>query len=86
MSKLYPKDAYVTVASQVMWSSLEGALTPYRVVYLAVATDELKSKNIRGKYYHPQATEIDHPYANDEVLQDNVWNLCEVLVKDFLHE
>ena len=77
------KDAYVTVASQVMWSSLEGALTE---LYLAVATDELKSKNIRGKYYHPQATEIDHPYANDEVLQDNVWNLCEVLVKDFLHE
>jgi len=75
------KNAIHYVSSQVMWSSEEGALTE---LYLGVATEDIKSNNIRGKYYHPQAVEIDHPHAYDEVLQNNVWNLCEELVKDYL--
>lgn len=66
------KNAIHYFSSQVMWS------------YLGVATDDIKSNNIRGKYYQPQAVEIDHQHAYDEVLQDNVWNLCEELVKEYL--
>ena len=75
------KNAIYHASRQVMWSSEEGALTE---LYLGVATEDLKSNNTRGKYFHPQAVEIDHPHAYDEVLQDNVWNLCEELVKDYL--
>ena len=53
-------------------------------LYLGVATEDIKSNNVRGKYFHPQAVEINHQHAYDEVLQDNVWKLCEQLVKDYL--
>ena len=75
------KNAIHYASSQVMWSSEVGALTE---IYLGVATEDIKSNNIRGTYFHPIAVEIDHPHANNKVLQDNVWNLCEELVKDYL--
>ena len=74
-------DFVIYLISKILWTSEEGALTE---LYLGVATDEIRSKNIRGTYFHPVAYEFEHPYANDEVLQDNVWNLCEDLVKKFL--
>ena len=66
---------------RLLWTSEEGALT---VMYLGVAIDEIREKNIRGRYYHPQSVDYDHPHTGDEILQDNVWNLCEELVKAFL--
>lgn len=66
---------------QLLWSSAEGALTE---IYLGVATDDIKRKNIRGRYYHPQSVDYEHPHASNEVLQENVWKLCEDLVKPFL--
>jgi NAD(P)-dependent dehydrogenase (short-subunit alcohol dehydrogenase family) len=66
---------------QLLWTSTEGALTE---LYLGVAMDEIREKNIRGRYYHPQSHEYNHPHAGDELLQKNVWNFCEELVKPFL--
>lgn len=74
-------DAIVSLEKHLLWTSAEGALT---VLYLGVATDDVRNYNIRGKYYHPQSIEYNHPYASDEQLQENVWNLCEELVKNFL--
>ena len=66
---------------KLLWSSDEGALTN---LYLGVAIDEIRDMDIRGKYYHPQSKEYDHPYAGDRVLQENVWHLCEESVEAFL--
>ena len=77
----FVKDAIYYLESQLLWKSAEGALTE---LYLGVATDEIRKNNIRGKYFHPQSVEVDHPYAKNETLQENVWNLCEELVKDFI--
>lgn len=66
---------------QLLWSSDEGALTN---LYLGVATDDIRNRDICGKYYHPQSIEYDHPYAGDRVLQENVWHLCEESVEAFL--
>ncbi|KAL7520385.1 hypothetical protein ACHAWX_005112 [Stephanocyclus meneghinianus] len=74
-------DAIVSLEKRLLWTSAEGALT---VLYLGVATDDIRNYNLRGKYYHPQSIEYNHPYASDEQLQENVWNLCEELVKNFL--
>ena len=74
-------DIAVYLMEHLLWTSAEGALTE---LYLGVAIDDIRSKNIRGKYYHPQAIEYDHPFAEEEELQENTWNLCEGLVKDYL--
>lgn len=66
---------------QLLWTSAEGALTE---LFLGVATDKIEEENIRGKYYHPQSIDYDHPHAVDEELLENVWSLCEMLVKPFL--
>jgi len=66
---------------RTLWTAEEGALTG---LYLGVATDEIRSNKLRGKYFHPQAVEFDHPHAKDEELQENVWRLCEELVESFL--
>eukprot|EP00804_Cyclotella_cryptica_P008541 CCRYP_007535-RD/>CCRYP_007535-RD protein AED:0.31 eAED:0.31 QI:318/1/1/1/0.5/0.2/5/725/387 len=78
---LFVVDAIVSLEKRLLWTSEEGALT---VLYLGTATDDIRSKNMRGRYYHPQSIEYDHPHAADEQLQDDVWNLCEELVKKFL--
>lgn len=66
---------------QLLWTSAEGALTE---LFLGVATDKIKEDDIRGQYYHPQSIVYDHPHAVDEELQENVWRLCEQLVKPYL--
>jgi len=65
----------------VMWTAEEGALTQ---LYLGVATDELVAKNIRGKYYHPQAQEVVNPLSLDEKLQKELWEFSDTLVAKFL--
>ena len=68
------------VKNKLLWSSLEGALTE---LYLGVAVDQLKAKNIRGKYFHPQSVEVVNPLALDEKLQDDMWSFCDELVSPF---
>lgn len=65
----------------VMWTAAEGALT---MLYLGVATDELVSKNVRGKLFFPQSKEVVNPLSLDEDLQQRLWDFSESLVKDFL--
>lgn len=74
-------DIINVLEESLLWSSEEGALTE---LYLGVAEIDLRRKDIRGKYYHPQSVEVEHPHAGDEQLQENVWTLCEALVKEFL--
>ena len=64
-----------------MWTEEDGALTQ---LYLGVATKELMEKDIRGKYFHPQAQEVVNPLSLDEKLQKDVWDFSEELVSDFL--
>jgi len=70
----------IWVEKRLTWTAEEGALT---LLYLGVATDEIGEKNIRGKYFHPQAVEVVNPNSLDEKLQDEFWSFCEELVKDF---
>jgi NAD(P)-dependent dehydrogenase (short-subunit alcohol dehydrogenase family) len=77
----YFSNAVAYLEEQLLWTSAEGALTE---IYLGVAVDDIREKNIRGEYYHPQSTCYAHPHAGDAVLQENVWNLCEELVHAFL--
>jgi len=64
-----------------MWSSADGALT---LLYLGVQTDELNSKNIRGKYFHPQTQEVVNEYALVEKDQDDLWKFCDELVSEYV--
>ena len=73
--------AFKVLREKAMWKPEEGALT---LLYLGVATEVLKEKNIRGKYFHPQSVEVINPMSLDEVLQDKLWSFCEDLVKDFV--
>jgi len=70
-----------TLVNNVCWSSEEGALTE---LYLGVATDELREKQVRGRYFHPQSIEVTNSHAENVELQENVWQLCEGLVEKFL--
>ena len=70
-----------TLVNSVCWTSEEGALTE---LFLGVATDEIREKQLRGRYFHPQSKEVTHSYAENVELQDNVWDLCEGLVEKFL--
>jgi NAD(P)-dependent dehydrogenase (short-subunit alcohol dehydrogenase family) len=74
-------DFYTFLVSSLVWTSEEAALTE---LYLGVATDEIQEKQLRGKYFHPQSVEVINPYAENEELQENVWQLCEGLVEKFL--
>jgi len=69
------------IRSNVFWTAEEGALT---MLYLGVATDQLVAKDIRGKYYHPQAQEVVNPLAMDENLQREMWIFADQLVSSFL--
>lgn len=69
------------VEKRLIWSVDEGALT---LLYLGAGTGEIREKDIRGKYFHPQAVEVVNSKAGNESLQDKFWSFCEELVKDFL--
>lgn len=74
-------DLYTKLVSSLVWTSEEGALTE---LYLGVATEDIQEKQLRGKYFHPQSVEVVNPYAENEELQENVWQLFEGLVEKFL--
>lgn len=65
-----------------LWSTREGALTG---LFLGVATDRLKSENIRGRYYHPQSKQVTNELALDERLQDDLWKFSESLVHKYMN-
>jgi len=70
----------------VMWTCEEGALT---LVYLGTAVDDLRQKNVRGRYFHPQSIEVtDHPnvYGDEDktnALQKEMWDFLDDLVAPF---
>merc|ERR1711983_126531 len=73
--------------SWFMWTPEEGSLTP---LYLGTAVEELREKDIRGQYFHPQSRRMeDHvlfPEDNagrTEELQQNLWIFLDELVADF---
>jgi len=82
-----PIEAVMSVVTKLMWTCEEGALT---LVYLGTATEDLQTKNIRGKYFHPISILIeDHPNASDKdpetkILQEKLWIFLDELVADFL--
>jgi len=80
---LFPRfvqDMIFYLRKNVMWTAAEGALT---MLYLGVATDDLRNKNVRGKYFHPQSQEMVNPLSLDTDLQKAVWKFSDELVRDF---
>jgi NAD(P)-dependent dehydrogenase (short-subunit alcohol dehydrogenase family) len=69
------------IRDNVMWTTEEGALTQ---LYLGMATDQLKSKDIRGKFFHPQVQEVVNPLSLDEKLQFDLWEFSNELISKFL--
>lgn len=67
--------------SNILWTSDEGALT---LLYLAANVEELRKKDIRGKYFHPQSVEVVNPFSLDESLQDRLWQFSEELISEFI--
>ena len=61
-----------------MWTPEYGALTE---VYLAAAA-EVREKNTRGRYFHPQALEVIpcRRHAANRTLQKAVWAFTEALI------
>ena len=63
----------------VMWSQKDGALT---MLWLGAAVEDLVAKDVRGKYWHPQAQEvIPQPWAHDVTLQKEVWKFTDALLR-----
>ena len=68
---------------QSMWTPMDASLTP---LYLGVAIDDIQHNNINGKLYSPVAVEVVYPpeISMNEKMQDEVWNFCDELVKEFI--
>jgi len=88
--KAYWPDELKHLQTVIMWlrdnamHSIEsGALTG---VFLGVATDDLKAKNIRGKYFHPQVLEVEpNPqHATNLTLQTNLYKFLDELTEPFV--
>lgn len=76
------------VHQKLMWTPEDAALT---LLYLGTAVEELQQKDIRGQYFHPQATPMDdHELFEDDNarrtkdLQENLWGFLDELVRDFV--
>jgi len=52
------------------------------LLYLGLATDALKSGNVRGQYFHPQATRVDphDKFATDSAFGQAVWEFTDSLI------
>ena len=64
----------------VMWTSLEGALT---MLYLGAASEDLVTNNVRGKYFHPQVQEVipNPKFAQNLQLQKDLWTFSDELIE-----
>ena len=63
-----------------MWDVAEASLTG---LYLGVS-EEVVSRDLRGKYFHPVAQEVANPFAQDEELQAKLWGFLDQLVEGYL--
>ncbi len=83
-SELWP-DALIKfnnyMRKNAMWTPEEGALTQ---LYLGVAVDQLVERDIRGRYFHPQAQEVVNTLSLDEKVQKDLWEFSDELVAKFL--
>lgn len=72
----FPLDWLVKqVQKGFMWTGEDGSLT---MLYLGIATEEIKTQNIRGKYFHPQAVPVrPNDIASDPALGEAVWEFTE---------
>ena len=65
--------------NDLMWDVTEASLTG---LYLGVS-EEVVSRDIRGKYFHPIAQEVTKHLAQDEELQAKLWIFLDQLVDDY---
>jgi hypothetical protein len=84
MGKLVP--AFVMplinkVRREFMWKVDDGALTQ---LFLAADADAIVKRGLRGRYFHPQAQEVQPcaKYALDRTLQKAVWDFTEQLIAE----
>lgn len=68
------------VAKNVFWNQKDGALTQ---IYLGAASKDVKDKNIRGQYFHPQVQRVtpNEKFATDLELQKGLWEFSNELIK-----
>lgn len=72
-------NGFITVLKEgLMWTSDDGALTQ---VFLAASSDVVEN-DIRGKYFHPIATEVTPSPLVTEELQKALWKFSEELVAE----
>jgi hypothetical protein len=65
-----------------LWTPHDGAWTG---LFLGMATERLHADtSIRGQYYHPQFQPVHNRWADNETLQDQLWDFSNELVKEFL--
>ena len=69
------------VQRDLMWSGRDGAHTG---LFLGAQQDYLVRQKIRGNYYHPQGELVTNLMAEDEQLQNDLWEFSQELVRDFL--
>jgi len=67
--------------TRFMWSGEDGALTQ---IWLA-ASQSIKEQQIRGRYFHPQAVEVQphNEFSKDFAMQKGFYQFCEGLVAPF---
>jgi len=78
-----------TIHQTLMWTPEEAALT---LLYLGTVVEDVQQNDIRGQYFHPQATRMDdHVLFQDgdnaqqtKELQENMWDFLDELVRDFV--
>jgi NAD(P)-dependent dehydrogenase (short-subunit alcohol dehydrogenase family) len=64
---------------EVMWTVKDGALT---LLYLAMAEADLRKKNVKGQYWHPQCVRVEpHPAAANLTLQLAFWDFTHQLTR-----
>lgn len=72
------KALFSQLRKDFMWRGEDGALTQ-----IFLATDEVRARNIRGRYFHPQAWETmpNKLHCNNFTLQHALWEFTDSLVE-----
>eukprot|EP00930_Biecheleria_cincta_P056774 TRINITY_DN42832_c0_g1_i1.p1 TRINITY_DN42832_c0_g1~~TRINITY_DN42832_c0_g1_i1.p1 ORF type:complete len:353 (+),score=63.82 TRINITY_DN42832_c0_g1_i1:171-1229(+) len=73
-------EAFDAFTNYVMMTPSQGAVTQ---LYLSTSP-EVETKEIRGKYYYPQARLMDPPRFATEAAEEELWRISEKLVAPFL--
>jgi len=76
---LFLKRLVLFLREEVMWNPRDGALT---LLWLAMAEDELRARNLRGLYWHPQCERVTpHSAAANSTLKRRFWDFTVELTK-----